>query len=54
MYIKSHDLLTLDRVIDLIPTGKSVIIDEVKKKIMSKPGKYASDSCFFEKKLTKA
>jgi hypothetical protein len=49
MFIKSHDLLSLDTVIELIPSGKSVLIEEVKKKILGKPGKFASDSCFFKK-----
>jgi hypothetical protein len=49
MLIKQHELLTLDTVIGLIPSGKSVIIEEVKKKILGKPGEYASDSCFFKR-----
>ena len=49
MFIKSHDLLTIDTVIELLPIKKSVLIEEVKKKILSKPGKFASDSCFFRK-----
>lgn len=38
--IRQHDLITLDRVIELI--GRSKLIDEVKEKILAKPGKLAN------------
>jgi hypothetical protein len=47
-------LLSLDTVIGLLPSEKSVIIEEVKNKILGKPGEFASESCFFKRKLTKA
>ena len=49
IYIRSHDLLTLDKVIELLPENTSILIEEVKKKILAKPGKFKQESCFFRK-----
>lgn len=46
-----HDLITLDKYIELIPGRRSALIDEFRKKILSKPGKHSQSSVFF--KLTK-
>jgi hypothetical protein len=54
MFIKQHDLISVDTVMDLLPPlNKSCLIDEIKKKITSKAGKYAAESCFFRRELTK-
>lgn len=48
-FILSTDLIDCGKYVDLIPRGRSCLIEEFKKKIIGKPGKYANHSVLFKR-----
>jgi hypothetical protein len=48
-FIVSTDLIDLGKYVDLIPRGRSCLIEEFKKKILGKPGRYSNHSVLFKR-----
>lgn len=50
-YIRTQDLINQDKYTSLLPGKRSCIIDEFKKKILAKPGKYSNISVLSKRSL---
>ena len=46
--IMKNNIINLDKYIEIIPDRRSILIDEVKNKILRKPGKLSQKSVFFK------